>query len=40
MSENKEMIFQVRGLKTWFPITKGMFKKVVGCTPNEYRSAI
>lgn len=30
MSENKEVIFEVKNLKTWFPITKGMFKKVVG----------
>ena len=30
MSEKKEVIFRVEGLKTWFPITKGAFKKVVG----------
>lgn len=30
MSETKEMIFKVEHLQTWFPITKGMFKKVVG----------
>lgn len=30
MNEKKEVIFRVKGLKTWFPITKGAFKKVVG----------
>ena len=30
MSENKEIIFKVQNLRTWFPITKGAFKKVVG----------
>ena len=30
MSENKEIIFKVENLQTWFPITKGAFKKVVG----------
>lgn len=30
MSENKEVIFRIKNLKTWFPITKGAFKKVVG----------
>ena len=30
MSENKELIFKVENLRTWFPITKGAFKKVVG----------
>ena len=30
MSEKQEMIFQVKDLQTWFPITKGMFKKTVG----------
>ena len=30
MNENKEVIFRVKDLKTWFPITKGAFKKVVG----------
>ena len=30
MSEKKEVIFKVENLRTWFPITKGMFKKVVG----------
>lgn len=30
MSENKEVIFRIKNLKTWFPITKGVFKKVVG----------
>ena len=30
MSENKEIIFKVENLRTWFPITKGAFKKVVG----------
>ncbi|MDO5557995.1 MAG: dipeptide ABC transporter ATP-binding protein [Oscillospiraceae bacterium] len=29
MSE-KEVIFKINNLKTWFPITKGAFKKVVG----------
>ena len=28
--ENREVIFQVRNLKTWFPIKKGMMKKTVG----------
>lgn len=28
--EQKELLFQIRNLQTWFPITKGMFKKVVG----------
>jgi len=30
MSEKKEVIFKVQNLRTWFPITKGAFKKVVG----------
>ena len=30
MSEKKEVIFKVKNLQTWFPITKGAFKKVVG----------
>lgn len=30
MSENKEIIFKAENLRTWFPITKGAFKKVVG----------
>lgn len=31
MGENKkEVIFKIEDLQTWFPITKGMFKKVVG----------
>ena len=30
MNENKEIIFKIRNLRTWFPITKGAFKKVVG----------
>ena len=30
MSENKEVIFRVENLRTWFPIKKGMLKKVVG----------
>ncbi len=30
MSEKKEVIFKVENLQTWFPITKGIFKKVVG----------
>ena len=30
MSEKKEVIFKVENLQTWFPITKGAFKKVVG----------
>lgn len=30
MSENREVIFKIENLKTWFPITKGAFKKVVG----------
>lgn len=30
MNENKEVIFRIKDLKTWFPITKGAFKKVVG----------
>ena len=30
MSEKKEVIFKVENLRTWFPITKGAFKKVVG----------
>ncbi|MGI5976746.1 MAG: ABC transporter ATP-binding protein [Candidatus Limivicinus sp.] len=29
-AQNKEVIFEVKNLKTWFPITKGIFKKVVG----------
>ena len=29
-AENKEIIFKVKNLQTWFPITKGAFKKVVG----------
>lgn len=29
-NENKEILFKIRDLKTWFPITKGAFKKVVG----------
>lgn len=27
---DKEVIFKVNNLRTWFPITKGVFKKVVG----------
>ena len=30
MMDNKEVIFKIENLQTWFPITKGMFKKVVG----------
>ena len=30
MNENKEIIFKIQNLRTWFPITKGAFKKVVG----------
>lgn len=30
MKDNKEVIFKIENLQTWFPITKGMFKKVVG----------
>ena len=31
MSNNKkEVIFKIENLRAWFPITKGMFKKVVG----------
>ena len=30
MSEKKEVIFKIENLRTWFPITKGAFKKVVG----------
>lgn len=30
MSVKKEAIFEVKNLKTWFPIKKGMFKKTVG----------
>ena len=29
-AEKKEIIFKIENLKTWFPITKGAFKKVVG----------
>lgn len=29
-NEKKEVIFKIDGLQTWFPITKGAFKKVVG----------
>lgn len=29
-TENKEIIFKIRNLQTWFPITKGFMKKVVG----------
>ena len=28
--QKKEVIFEVKNLRTWFPITKGVFKKVVG----------
>lgn len=28
--QEKEILFQIRDLRTWFPITKGSFKKVVG----------
>lgn len=28
--QDKEIIFKVKGLKTWFPMTKGPFKKIVG----------
>lgn len=27
---DKEVIFKIKNMQTWFPITKGMFKKVVG----------
>lgn len=30
MQETKEVIFKIENLRTWFPITKGAFKKVVG----------
>lgn len=30
VNDKKEVIFQIKNLKTWFPITKGAFKKVVG----------
>lgn len=30
MGEKKEIIFRAENLQTWFPITKGAFKKVVG----------
>ena len=30
MNEKKEVIFRAENLQTWFPITKGPFKKVVG----------
>ncbi len=30
MANEKEVIFKVNNLKTWFPITKGVMKKVVG----------
>ena len=30
MSDKKEIIFKAENLQTWFPITKGAFKKVVG----------
>lgn len=30
MGEKKEIIFKAENLQTWFPITKGAFKKVVG----------
>ncbi|WP_024735934.1 ABC transporter ATP-binding protein [Enterocloster asparagiformis] len=30
MNDNREVIFKIENLQTWFPITKGMFKKVVG----------
>ncbi|MEF9968862.1 MAG: ATP-binding cassette domain-containing protein [Ruthenibacterium sp.] len=29
-NDKKEVIFQIKNLQTWFPITKGAFKKVVG----------
>ena len=29
-SEKKEVLFKIENLQTWFPITKGAFKKVVG----------
>lgn len=29
-TDKKEVIFRIKDLRTWFPITKGMFKKVVG----------
>lgn len=30
MEQKKEVIFKIKNLQTWFPITKGAFKKVVG----------
>lgn len=30
MEKNKEVLFRVEGLKTYFPVTEGVFKKVVG----------
>lgn len=30
MKETKELIFEVDNLKTWFPVTEGLMKKVVG----------
>ena len=28
--KNKDAIFQIRNLRMWFPIKKGMLKKTVG----------
>lgn len=30
MNGNREIILKIRGLKTWFPVQKGVFKKTVG----------
>lgn len=30
MTEDKEVILKINNLKTWFPVTKGVLKKVVG----------
>ena len=29
-TEKKEVIFKIKNLKTWFPIKKGLMKKIVG----------
>ena len=30
MDNNKEVLLKLRGVKTYFPIKKGIFKKTVG----------
>jgi ABC-type oligopeptide transport system ATPase subunit len=30
MAENRDVILRLKGVKTWFPVQKGVFKRTVG----------